>query len=101
MAANPGTAAGAVALLRAAEAGAEALAVPDPDLVRERAETAAGLRAEALDPARVVRVDVLPNGTRLHQCWVCGRVAAWGFGLAPNRGRDGSWFCFEHEGCAG
>ena len=32
---------------------------------RELAETAAGLRAEAPDPARVGRVDVLPNGTRL------------------------------------
>jgi hypothetical protein len=86
-------------LLRASE-DAAALVAPDPDLVRERAETAAGLRAEAPDPARAGRVEVLPNGTRLHHCRVCGRLAAWGFGVALDRGRDGTWFCFEHQGRA-
>jgi hypothetical protein len=95
-----GAAAGAAALLRAAEAGAEALAAADPDLARERAETAAGLRAEASDPARAGLVEVLPNGTRLHHCRTCGRLAAWGFGVALDRGRDGTWFCFEHRGRA-
>ena len=88
-------------LLRAAEDAAAALAAPDPELARERAETAAGLRAEAPDPARAGLVEVLPNGTRLHHCRVCGRLAAWGFGVALDRGRDGTWFCFEHQGRAG
>jgi len=96
-----GAAAGAAALLGAAEDAAEALAAPDPDLDRERAETAAGLRAEAPDPARAGRVEVLPNGTRLHHCRVCGRLAAWGFGVALDRGRDGTWSCFEHQEGAG
>ena len=91
---------GLAALLRAAEAGAEALAAADPDLARERAESAAGLRAEASDPARAGLVEVLPNGTRLHHCRTCGRLAAWGFGVALERGRDGTWFCFEHRGRA-
>jgi hypothetical protein len=93
-------AAGGAALLRAAGAGAEALAAADPDLARERAECAAGLRAEAPDPARAGLVEVLPNGTRLHHCRTCGRLAAWGFGVALDRGRDGTWFCFEHRGRA-
>lgn len=88
-------------LLRAAEDAAAALAAPDPDLDRERAETAAGLRAEAPDPARAGLVEVLPNGTRLHYCHRCGRLAPWGFGVALDRGRDGRWFCFEHQGRAG
>ncbi len=100
MAANPGTAASAVTLLRAAEAAAEALAAPDPELDRERAEVAAGLRAEAPDPARAGTVEVLANGCRQHYCHVCGRLAAWGFGVALDRGRDGRWFCFEHKGHA-
>jgi len=44
---------------------------------------------------------VLPNGTHLRHCRACGRLAAWGFGAAPDRGRDGTWFCFEHRGRAG
>ena len=48
--AGAGAASTAAALLRAAaEEGVEALAAPDPDLARERAEVAAGLRAEAPD----------------------------------------------------
>jgi hypothetical protein len=88
-------------LLRAAEDTAEALAVPDPDLAREREEVATGLRAEAPDPARAGRAEVLPNGTYLHYCGVCGRLAAWGFGVALDRGRDGTWYCFKHRGRAG
>jgi hypothetical protein len=88
-------------LLRAAEDAAAALAAPDPDLARERAETAAGLRAEAPEPARAGRIEVLPNGTRLHYCHRCGRLAPWGFGVALGRGRDGRWYCFEHQGRAG
>ncbi len=85
-------------LLRAAEDAAAALAAPDPDLARERAETGAGLRAEAPDPAaRAGTVEVLPNGCRQHFCRVCGRLAAWGFGVALDRGRDGRWFCAEHK----
>ncbi len=99
--AGPGVDGRAAALLRAAEAGAEALAEADPDLDRERAETAAGLRAEAPDPARAGLVGVLPNGTRLHHCRVCGRLAAFGFGVALDRGWDGTWFCYEHQGRAG
>lgn len=95
-----GAASTAAALLRAAEAGAEALAEADPDLARERAETAAGLRAEAPDPAQAGLVEVLPNGTRLHYCHRCGRLASWGFGVALDRGRDGRWFCFVHQGRA-
>jgi hypothetical protein len=95
-----GAAARAAALLRAAAAGARALAEADAELVRERAETAAGLRAEAPAPARAGMVEVLPNGTRLHHCRTCGRLAAWGFGVALDRGRDGRWFCFEHRRCA-
>ncbi len=90
----------AAALLRAAEDAAEALAATDAALARERGETAAGLRAEAPDLARAGRVEVLPNGTRLHHCRICGRLAAWGFGVALDRGWDGSWFCFEHQGHA-
>ncbi len=97
---GPG-AARAAALLRAVGAETEAPATPDPDLTRERAETAAGLRGEVLDPVRAGKVEVLPNGTRLHHCRTCGRVAAWGFGVALDRGRDGTWFCFEHQGRAG
>ncbi len=44
--AGPGVDGRAAALLRAAEAGAEALAEADPDLDRERAEIAAGLRTD-------------------------------------------------------
>jgi hypothetical protein len=95
-----GAAARADALLRAAEAGATALAEADAELARERVEIAAGLRAEAPDPARAGTVEALPNGTRLHHCRVCGRLAAWGFGVALDHGRDGSWFCFEHQGHA-
>ena len=73
-----GAAARAAALLRAAEAGATALAEADAELARERVEIAAGLRAEAPDPARAGTVEALPNGTRLHHCRVCGRLAAWG-----------------------
>ncbi len=98
---DPDAAARSAALLRAAEAGAEALAATDPELARERAEVAAGLRAEAPDPARAGTAEVLPNGTRLHHCRVCGRLAAWGFGVALDRGRDGSWYCFQHQGRAG
>ena len=88
-------------MLRAARDTAEALAAPDPDLDRERAEIAAGLRAEAPDPARAGTVEVLANGTRLHHCRVCGRLAAFGFGVALDRGWDGTWFCYEHQGRAG
>ncbi len=95
-----GAAARAAVLLRAAEAGARALGEADAELARERAETAAGIRAEAPDPARAGVVEVLPNGTRLHYCRNCGRLAAWGFGVALDRGRDGTWFCFEHQGRA-
>jgi len=49
---------------------------------------------------RAGMVEALPNGTRLHFCRVCGRLALWGFGVAPDRGRDGRWFCFEHKGRA-
>ena len=94
---GPGTDSRAATLLRAAEDALAALAAPDPDLARERAEVAAGLRAVAPDPARAGLVEVLPNGTRLHHCRVCGRLAAFGFGVAPGRGRDGTWFCFEHK----
>ncbi len=85
----------------AAEDAAEVLAGADGELARERAGTAAGFRAEAPDPARAGVVEVLPDGTRLHHCRVCGRLAASRFGVAPDRGRDGTWFCFEHQGCAG
>ncbi len=44
---------------------------------------------------------VLANGCRQHFCHVCGRLAAWGFGVALDRGRDGTWSCFEHQGRAG
>lgn len=85
-------------MLRAAQDAAEALAAPDPDLARERAETAADRRAEAPDPARTGSVEVLPNDTtRLHHCRICGRLAAWGFGVALDRGRDGTWLCFQHQ----
>ena len=90
----------AAALLRAAGDAAEVLAEADAELARERAETAAGLRTEAPNPTRAGTVEVLPNGTRLHYCRVCGRLAAWGFGVALDRGRDGRWFCFEHQGRA-
>jgi hypothetical protein len=92
-----GTSAGAAALARFARDAAEALASPDPDLRRERAEIAAGLRAEASDPTRAGMVEVLPNGTRLHYCCECGRLASWGFDVAPERGREGTWCCFEHK----
>ncbi len=81
--AGPVAVAEAAALLRAAQDAAEALAAPDPDLDRERAEIAAGLRTEAPDPTRAGLVEVLPNGTRLRHCRVCGRLAAWSFGVAP------------------
>ena len=96
-AAGPHTDSRAAALLRTAEDAAAALASPDPDLPRERAEIAAGLRAEASDPTRAGMVEVLPNGTRLHYCCECGRLASWGFDVAPDRGRDGTWYCFEHK----
>ncbi len=100
-AAAPAPGAPAAALLRAAEDAAAALAAPDPDLDRERGEIAAGLRVEAPDPARAGRVEVLANGTRLHHCRVCGRLAAWGVAVASARGRDGIWLCYEHKGRAG
>ena len=85
----------------AAEDAAEVLAGADGELAWERAETAAGCRAEAPDPARAGLVEVLPNGTRLHYCRVCGRLAAFGFGVALDRGWGGTWFCYEHQGRAG
>ena len=97
---DPDAAARAAALLRAARDAAEALTAPDPDLAWERAEVAAGLQAEAPDPARAGTVEVLANGCRQHYCRVCGRLAAWGFGVALDRGRDGRWFCSEHRGRA-
>jgi hypothetical protein len=87
-------------LRAAAEAGAEALAAPDSDLARERAETAAGLRAEAPDPTRAGMVEVLPNGTPVHYCRDCGRLASWGFEVARYRGSEGAWYCVEHKGRA-
>ena len=45
-------------------------------------------------------VEVLPNGTRLHYCRDCGRLASWGFGVARYRGSEGTWYCFEHKGRA-
>ena len=60
-----------------------------------------GLKGDAAVAVRAGRVEALPNGTRLHHCRVCGRLAAWGFGVALDRGRDGTWFCFEHQGRAG
>src|SRR3954464_504893 len=65
-------------LLRAVGEAAEALAAPDAALTQEREEIAAGLRAEAPDPARAGTLEVLPNGTQLHYCRVCGRLARWG-----------------------
>jgi hypothetical protein len=84
-------------LLRAVREAAEALAAPDAALAQEREEIAAGLRAEAPDPTRAGLVEVLPNGTPLHYCQICGRLARWGFGVALDRGRAGRWFCFEHR----
>ncbi len=84
-------------ILRREQAAAEALAEPDAELAREREETAAGIRAEAPDPSRAGTVEVLPNGTRLHYCRACGRLARWGFGVASERGRAGRSFCFEHR----
>ena len=88
-------------LLRAAGEAAEALAVPDAALARERQEIAAGLRAEAPDPTRVGKLEVLPNGTVQSFCRVCGRLARWGFDVALDRGRVGRWTCFEHRNHAG
>ncbi|MDP9370405.1 MAG: hypothetical protein M3Q03_19405, partial [Chloroflexota bacterium] len=62
-----------------------------------REETAAGIWAEAPAPARAGLVEALPNGTHLHYCRTCGRLAAWGFGVALDRDRDGRLFCFEHQ----
>jgi hypothetical protein len=84
-------------LLRAAEDAAAAITVPDWDLARERDEIAAGLWAEAPYPMRAGLVEVLPNGTRLHYCRICGRLARWGFDVALDRGRAGRWFCYEHR----
>ena len=84
-------------LLRAAHDAAAALTTPDPDLVREREEIAAGLRAETPDLTRAGTFEALANGTKLHYCRVCGRLAMWGFGVAPDRGRAGRWYCFQHR----
>ena len=88
-------------LLRAAGDAAAVLTTPDPDLAREREETAAGLRAETPDPTRAGTFEALSNGTRLHFCRVCGRLASWGFDVALDRGRVGRWTCFEHRDHAG
>ena len=61
---------------------------------------AAGLRAEAPDSTRAGTVEVLSNGTRLHYCRDCGRLASWGFEVARYRGSEGTWYCFEHKGRA-
>jgi hypothetical protein len=88
-------------LLRAAGEATEALAAPDAALAQERQEIAAGLRAEAPDPTRVGKLEVLPNGTVQSFCRVCGRLASWGFDVALDRGRVGRWTCFEHRNHAG
>ncbi len=32
-----------------------------------------------------------------HRCEVCGKRAAFGFGVRVRRGKMGTWRCFEHR----
>ena len=96
-AAGPHTDSRAAAPLRTAEDAAAALASPDPDLPRERAEIAAGLRAEASDPTRAGMVEVLLERHALALLPRMRSAGLLGLRRGADRGRDGTWYCFEHK----